>query len=639
VDGDISCPSVGNFRWPSLGRSGDRPRGILLAAYGEFRMAAVTLYGAASPAERRRAHGALAQASDAEVDPDRRAWHRALATSGPDEEVAKELVACAGRAQARGGLAAAAAFLERATALTLDHRERTERALAAAQAKNEAGDRRSARELLAVVQAALLDDLQRGRAERLEAQIAYLEHPDSNLPETALLMLSAAQRLERADPAISRETYLEALGIAQGSDEATLKTVARALPIEPPQHHPQAIALLLSGYRRLHLEGFPAGVDLLTEAMLALRDEAMSNSEVLLGLWFAEGVAMSFCDDESEYRINARRVALAREAGALARLQGALRVFGTLLTWCGDLSSAASLFAEADAIIEAASMVCAFFTALHDERALEQLEPWIEPSMFSSAPANARQATNATMMLFNSFGRYQEAVELAQLFRERDHWGGGAPFFIELVESAARTGDQQLALEALEGLRSRTRLSSAPYALGLETRSQALVAEGAFAEELYKKATEYLQASRGKVHLARVHMLYGEWLRREHRRTQARAQLITALEMFNEMGALHFAKRARSELLAAGGQGTVKGRRAQVALSAQEARVASLASEGLTNPEIGSRLFLSPNTVDYHLRKVFRKLGIRGRAQLHESLSHVDRLGGDPEKDLTGVIG
>ena len=174
--------------------------------------------------------------------------------------------------------------------------------------------------------------------------------------------------------------------------------MARALPIEPPQHHPQAIALLLNGYRRLHLEGFPAGVELLVEAMLALRDEPMSNSEVLLGLWFAEGVAMSFCDDESEYRINARRVALAREAGALARLQGALRAFGTLLTWCGDFSAAASLFAEADAIIEAADidaapMACAFFTALHDERALEQLEPWIDPSMLSSAPANVRQAT------------------------------------------------------------------------------------------------------------------------------------------------------------------------------------------------------------------------------------------------------
>jgi DNA-binding CsgD family transcriptional regulator len=601
------------------------------------------LYGAASPAERRRVHGALAQASDARADPDRRAWHRALATSGPDEAVAKELVACAGRAQARGGLAAAAAFFERATAHTLDHRNRTERALAAAQAKNEAGDRRAARELLAIVQATPLDDLQRGRAERLEAQIGYLEHPESNLPETALLMLSAAQRLERSDPATSRETYLEALGIAQGSDEATLETVARALPIEPPQHHPQAIALLLKGYRRLHLEGFPAGVDVLIEAMLALRDEPMSNSEVLLGLWFAEGVAMSFCDDESQYRINARRVSLAREAGALSRLQGALRVFGTLLTWCGDLSAAASLFAEADAVIDAISidaapMACAFFTALNDERALERLKPSIEPSMLASAPANARHATVATLMLYNSLGMYQEATELARLFRTRDS-GGGAPFFIEVVESTARTGDHELAQEGLEGLRSRTRLSSASYAKGLEARSRALVAEGAFAEELYKEAIGYLQASRGKVHLARVNLLYGEWLRREHRRTEARAQLTTALDMFNEMGAFHFAKRARSELLAAGGQGTVKGRRAQVALSAQEARVASLASEGLTNPEIGSRLFLSPNTVDYHLRKVFRKLGIRGRAQLHESLSHVDRLGSDPEKDLTEILG
>ena len=242
-------------------------------------------------------------------------------------------------------------------------------------------------------------------------------------------------------------------------------------------------------------------------------------------------------------------------------------------------------------------------------------------------------------MLYNSLGRYQEATDLAQLFRKRDHWGGGAPFFIELVESAARIGDQQLAQEAHEGLRRRARLSSAPYAMGLEARSHALTAEGALAEELYKSAIGYLQASRGKVHLPRAHLLYGEWLRREHRRTEARAQLITALDMFNEMGVFHFAKRARSELLAAGGQGTVTGRHAQVALSAQEARVASLASEGLTNPEIGSRLFLSPNTVDYHLRKVFRKLGIKGRAQLHESLSQVNRLGGDPGKALADVMG
>jgi DNA-binding CsgD family transcriptional regulator len=594
------------------------------------------IYRAASLEDRRSAHRALAAATDPEVDPDRHAWHHAQAASAPDEAVAAELERSADRARVRGGLAAAAAFLERAVALTPDPSPRAARALAAAEVKLQAGAADSALELLIRAEAAPLDEFQRARAERLRAQIAFVQSRGSDAP---LLLLSAARRLEPLDPALARETYLDALSAAFAvGDPDTRLEVARALGAAAPTQPPRAAQLLLTGWARLLSEGFPAGTDLLQRALIAFRSEPLSGDAEMRGLWYACGIARSLWDDESLDLLSARHVQLARDAGALYALPTALEVQAEFKVHAGEFSAAAALLEEAAAISEAtgsayfddASMLVAAWRD-KESRALERIEAAIREATRKSYNEAISLAEYASAVLCNGLGQYEAALAAAQRSCDHHLLKGFGQVLSELVEAAARSGEPERAAAALEQLSERTRLGRSDWALGIEARSRALLSEGEAAEDLYEEALERLGRTRVRTALARAHLLYGEWLRRESRRLDAREQLRTAHDMLSSMGAEAFAERAARELRATGEN--VRKRRADTRrqLTAQETQIARLAADGYSNPEIGAQLFLSPRTVEYHLHKVFTTLAITSRTELPHVLS-----GKDPSQAAAG---
>jgi len=586
------------------------------------------VYRASSASRRRVVHAALAEATDLELDPDRRAWHRAQAARGLDEAVAEELESSASRAQARGGLAAAAAFLERSAMLTGEPARRADRALDAAQAKHDAGAFSVALELVALAEAGPLDELQRARAERIRARVAIVEQRGS---DAVRLLLAAAGRLESLDQALSRATYLEAFWAANdagGRDD--LQAVVNAMSGRPPSDGPGATELLLTGWARLFTEGFPAGTDLLKRAMQAFRDETSSSESDLQGLSFACRIAFSLWDDESWDELTSRWVSLARAAGALIALPRALWARSDVQCRRGDLAGAAATLQEAQGITDATgtaretSDLEIVILGAEEEVASAAVEAALQDGVERGDEMRILEAEFATATLHNSLGRYESALAAAQRYCARHPLKGIGFVFIELIEAASRCDEPEVAREVLQRLSERTKLGGTDFALGIEARSRALTSEGEAAEACYREAIERLGRTRMRLYHARNHLVYGEWLRRQNRRVDARHQLQAAYEMLDAMGATSFAKRARAELLATGGPSPGPSRRLAVELTPQEALVARLASDGLTNNEIAAQLFLSPYTVDYHLRKVFRKLDINGRGQLDRSL--LDRV-------------
>ncbi len=577
------------------------------------------VYRAATSADRRDVHRALAEATDPEHDPDRRAWHRAQAASEADEDVAAELERSAGRALARGGLAAAAAFRERAAALTADPARRTERALTAAQAKHEAGAVDAALELLALAEMGPLDDLQRARADRLRARLAFAQRRGGDAPP---LLLRAARRLEPLDPALARETYLEALGAAlSAGHRETLVEASRALRAAPPPEPPGAAELLLTGQALVLTDGRAAGMPVLTKALAAFRGEPDAGQE---GLLFACLVAISVWDDESWSVLSARHVQLARDAGALTVLPLALEMHAANQVNAGEFAAAQASLDEADAITEATGSVPLDDAALLlagwrgvEAPALGRIEAAIRDAADRGEESTITSAEYATAVLYNGLGRHDLALAAAQ--RSCDHHPAKAyaKALVEMAEAAARSGEPEVAAGAHEQLREATTLSGTDWALGMEARTGALLGDD---EDLYREAIERLGRTRVRVELARAHLLYGEWLRRERRRLDARAQLRTAHELFATMGAEAFAARAARELGATGETARKRSRETDAQLTAQEAQIAQLARDGLSNPEIGARLFISARTVEYHLHKVFTKLDISSRGQLERVL-------------------
>jgi DNA-binding CsgD family transcriptional regulator len=582
-------------------------------------------YRAASPGDRRRAHAALAEATDPQADPDRRAWHRAQATPGPDEDVAAELERSAGRAQRRGGLATAAAFLERAAGLTPDPALRARRALAAAQAKHLAGTPDAALGLLAAAQAGPLDGLGRARVDLLAAQIAHTRNRGS---DTASLLLRAARQLEPLDAGLARHAYLDAFLAAQfagrlARDGGVLE-VARAAAAAPPGP-PRATDLLLDGLATQFTAGHVTGVPLLRQAVSAFLDRKnLSAEEEIRWLWLAGHAAVVLWDDESWQVLTARHLQLAREAGALAVLPAALTARIMALTFAGDLEVAAQLTDEVRTAAEASgsqpwpygSLVVAAWRGREAEAArLIEATAHEAPSRGEGQGVAAAQYARA--VLYNGLGRYGEALTAAGLAGERpEGLASASSGSLELIEAAARSGQAERASGALRRLTEATGAGGGDWALGVQARSRALLSADECAERLYLEAIERLGRTRVRAELARAHLLYGEWLRRENRRVDARQQLRVADEMLTAMGIDAFAERARRELLATGE--TVRKRTGETAgqLTAQEAQIARLARDGLSNSEIGTQFFLSARTVEWHLRKVFTKLGISSRRQL-----------------------
>jgi DNA-binding CsgD family transcriptional regulator len=583
------------------------------------------VYRAAPLSERRAAHRALAEATDPDTDPDRRAWHRAHAAVGIDETVAAELERSADRARGRGGAAAAAAFLAHAAELTPEPAERGRRALAAAQAKFDAGSPDAALELLATAELAPLDELQRARLERTRAEIAYARTRGGDAPA---LLLDAARRLEPLDAAMARETHLEAMAAAMfagrlgdGPGVREAAAAARAAPAAPQP--PRALDLLLDGLATSFTEGYAAGVPPLRRALGAFRDaEGLTPSDVRW-LWLACRLAQDLWDDELWHVLARRGLRTARETGALGVLPIAATYRAALYVHAGDFGAASSLVAEADAITQATGTAPLRYAALmliawrgNEADGLKRIEAG---RLEATARGEGRALGGGawlTALLYNGRGRYPEALAAAQRGCEYDDVGPFAWALVELIEAAVRSGATDAIPAALERLSERTQASGTDWALGIEAGSRALLGDGRAAEALYRESVERLARTRGVVHLARARLLYGEWLRRENRRVDAREQLRAAHETFSGIGAEGFAERARRELAATGETARSRTDDARGVLTPQEAQIARLAKEGLSNPEIGAELFISPRTAQYHLRKVFLKLDITSRNQL-----------------------
>jgi DNA-binding CsgD family transcriptional regulator len=581
------------------------------------------VYRAAGLKERRAVHRALAQATDPEVDPDRRAWHRAQAASMPDENVAAELERSAGRAQARGGLAAVAAFLERAAALTPQPARRAQRLLAAARADRDAGAPEAALGLLAGVEAGLLDELGRARVDLLRGQIASEQRRGD---EAGRLLLSAARLLERVDPELARETYLEALAGAMSNDVEVAggaPAVARAARAAPAGAAPPRTGdVLLDAFAIRLTEGYAAAAPTLALALeLLLADAANDDVGQLSASSSRNGniVALEMWDAEALHRLAARQVQVARDAGALVHLQFALSFLARSHMLAGELTAATLMLDEASMIAEAtgnpalvnAPMILAAWRG-EETQASDLIEA-------TSEEATARRWTSnnyARSVLYNGLGRHDAAHDAAREAMQPDPIGYGSYLVPELAEAASRTGDRPLLEWALEWLSERTGAISSDWADGVEARVRALLGEGDVAERLYAESIAHLSGPRVRVELARSHLLFGEWLRRERRRLDARTHLRTALEAFTSMGAEAFARRAERELLATGERARKRTVDTRDQLTPQERQVARLAANGATNREIAAQLFISQSTVEYHLRKAFRKLDVKSRTQL-----------------------
>jgi DNA-binding CsgD family transcriptional regulator len=591
------------------------------------------VYRSASPEARRDVHEALAEVSDPDVDGDRRAWHRALAAAGPDEDVATELEHSAGRAQTRGGLAAAAAFLERAAALTADPARRARRALEAAQAKHQAGAPEAALALLASAQAGPLDQLQRAQGQRLHAGITFTSNRGSDAPA---LLLSSAQQLAPLDVTLARETYLEALMAAQFAgrlaDGAALE-VAEAARAAPPSPSPHAPDLLLDGLAAMITEGHRAAAPLLKRAVHAFRHGDAGANGGFRWLWLAEEAAIEMWDHEGWRELAVRELRLVREAGALTVLPLALSANIVALIFAGELAVAGSLIDEVKIVTEATGSQLAPYGSLilaawrgREAELTRLIDVTIEEVVPRGEGIGVSTAQWADALLHNGLGEYESASAASQQVLESPVRLDATINWVlpELVESAARCDRAELAQDALQRLTEMTRAAGTDWALGLEARSRALLSEAEPAEKLYLEAIARLGRTRLRGEHARAHLLYGEWLRRNGRRKDAREQLRIAHCRFADMGMEAFAERARRELQATGATTRKRQAATRDELTPQEEQIARLARDGLTNSEIGSQLFLSPRTVEWHLRKVFTKLGITSRMGLHGALPRRD---------------
>ena len=584
-------------------------------------------YVARSPEDRRAAHLTLAAATDPQTDPERRVWHLAAAATGPDEDVAAALQQAAAKIQARAGLAAAAAFLQRSVTLTAEPGRRADRALAAAVANLHSGAFDIALGLLAQAEADSVDDLQRARVEQLRGQVDWASVTGREAP---VRLLRAARRLESLDAELARETYLYAwvashLAGPLAGPGGLLPEVSRAAQAAPrPAAAPRPCDLLLDGLATLVTQGRAAAEPTIRRAVAPFLGDQVSGEEWLRWGIFAQMGAMAVWDFDSWVTLSALHVELARALGALAPLSIALNGRGSVATHCGDFEAAASLAAEKDVVNEVTGIrlatTCDLLLAGYRGRPSEAVPLFtatMEDSTARGEGLAVQMANWSAAVLHNGLGRYPEALAVAEPAAEKTYSPLSTQLVLpELIEAAVRTGRADLAREALDRLSAMTAIEGSDWAQGLQARSRALVSEGRAAEQYYAKAVERLGRTPLRAELARAHLLYGEWLRRQKRRLDARHQLHAAYHLFTAIGADAFAERARRELLATG----EKVRRREVGtcnqLTPQEEHIVRLARDGRTNPEIGAELFISTRTVEWHLRKVFAKLGITSRREL-----------------------
>ena len=607
---------------------------VSVDAHVRFRhpLARGAVYRSALPQERCLAHGALAAATDPVADPERRAWHRGCEVAAPDEGIAADLERHATRAAQSGGMAAAAAFLRKAATLTPMPAVRARRALAAAEATRLAGDAETSSRVLVTAEVASMDAVDRARAQLLRARLGA-GTADHGI---AASLLAAGRQLERPDPQRAREAYLDAiaatviLGVHAGADPGTIARAALATPVTDA---PRPVDLLLEALARQVNDGPAAAMPHLRRALDAFNRDDVAPAESLGWGWLALYLAAAIWDQDVQASLARRHAALARKSGALATLPLTLTQLVGLHLRQGELRDAEVLMHEAEASMRLTDadlsphlhMLLAAYRG-RESRTRALIETVRRRSRTTSGGLPALLARYAGALLANGLGRYDEALTEARIALE-DPEPIGAPGWLlpELVEAAVRAGEPMEAAAAFDRLRARARLCGNDWALGLEARSQALLSDGDGAESLHRKAIALLDGAGSPVELSRAHLLYGEWLRRAGRRVHSREQLRTAQALFTAMEMEAFAERAERELRATGE--TVRKRTAEARddLTAQELQIAQLAREGLSNPEIGARLFLSPRTVEWHLRKVFSKLDVRSRRHLPEVLPDAER--------------
>jgi DNA-binding CsgD family transcriptional regulator len=591
------------------------------------------VYRAASEADRRAVHAALEAATDPEADPDRRAWHRAHATTAPDDVVARELVERAAHAQARGGIAATAAFLECACALTGDPALHASRALAAARAKFAAGDAAAAESLLATAGAGPLDELAWAEVEHLRGRIAFDLRRGRDAPRK---LLTAARRLETLDAQLARETYLEALvaavyaaRLADSGDVAEVAAAAREAPLGPGSA--PARQLLLTGLASRLTEGHVAAAPALTEALRVHRAEERRQDWSSVSFVLA---AQDLWDGDAWLEIASRQAELARATGTLSVLPYALDYLAGYRLHAGELSAVDGLLAEAEGLAPGTRAGTLPYIPLQlaawrgEAATVAQLARTMTAEALTRGEGCALAVADyAAAVLHNGLAEYARALAYAQRACADDEIATSSWALPELVEAAVRAGHWGVASAAADRLAARARASGTAWARGTAAGALALVREGAATEDLHRQAVEELGRAGMAAHLARARLGYGEWLRRAGRRHQARDQLRGAHDAFEAMGANGFAERARHELLATGEKARKRRDDTRTDLTPQELHIARLARDGRTNPEIGATLFISPRTVEWHLRKVFDKLGITTRRGLHAALASRDELG------------
>lgn len=589
------------------------------------------VYRSASAEDRQEAHRALAAVTAEDSDPERRAWHRAQAAAGPDEDVAGALEWAAGLAVTRGCLAAAGAYLARATTLTPDPPQRSRRAVLAAEGKIRAGAFDTAAELLAVAEAGALGGVERARVDLVRAQLAFVTNRGN---DATPLLLQAAAQFEPVDADLSRDAYLEALAAAifagrlarPGADVPDVARLAAERAIT--RAVPDTLDRLLDGLVSSVTKGDAIGTPIV-RAVLTDFGADMSTEDELRWLWLASTAALRAGDVDAWDALSARHLQLARDTGALSELPLALLSRTYVLLFEGDLTAALSLSDETRAVNEAIGSNLAPYGPLglaafrgEEAETLALVEATVDDVTRRGEGVGITFARWANAVLYNGLGHYDRALSAAeQATAYEDDAGATIWAAAELTEAASRTGASAAARRGYHRLSEIAGASGTNWAMGLEARARALIARPEEAEDHYRRAIAFLGQTRMRTDLARAHLVYGEWLRRQRRSTDSRDELRRAHRMFEETGMAGFAERARGELRAAGE--TVRKRSAatrQTELTAQEAQIARLARDGLSNPEIATRLFISAHTVQYHLRKVFAKLGISSRSQLDRVL-------------------
>ncbi|MFI6025876.1 ATP-binding protein [Amycolatopsis magusensis] len=575
-------------------------------------LARSAVYRAATADQLRAAHAALAEVTDPAVDPDRRAWHRAQATAGPDEDVAAELERSAHRARSRGGIAAAAAFTERSAALTLDPAKRVERTFVAVRAKLDSGSTDAAEDLLGLVDNSALDVRRQAEADLLRGQIAFVRHNDGSGPE---FMLRAARRLADADPAAARGYYLDALEMAHvvGRASGVLDEVLAALRTAPPRSGVDVLDALVV----LETQGHRA-------AAPALR-RALSHGDSPLWIQrpgFAVMIAGELWDPDLHLAITERLLKNGRETGSPLTLRLGLALAASAASMAGELGRAMAAIAEEEAIADAIGGPPMLYPRLHfaamrgrRDEAHQEFATATATATTSGAGQLLANVHWASAVLHNGLADYPAALAAARRgVADGDLFLAGASL-PELVEAAIRCGERETAATALGSLTERAEAGGTPTGLGVAAYSRGLVTG---VEEHYREAIEHLEHSPLSPYLARARLLYGEWLRRAGRRRDSRTQLRLAHDLLSTAGVEAFAQRAADELKATGETARRRSGPSHDRLTMQETHVARLVATGATSGEVAARLFLSPRTVDAHLRNIFRKLGITSRRQLRD---------------------